>query len=145
MKIPGFLCFIWKKCRKQKTFQIFGHFSAISEKFRPKIIPRFVRPLTLLLGPFWIMRLKNRPAGNTEYDVPLPGLLELMVGVHVVLPDGGQLSLDGKGRLLHLCSVHLTLHKREVEERYRTGRLCSFNFNPTLSIKNFIIVKNLKT
>jgi hypothetical protein len=36
-----------------------------------------------------------------------------MVGVHVVLPDGGQLSLDGKGRLLHLCSIHLTLQKRE--------------------------------
>ncbi len=36
-----------------------------------------------------------------------------MVGVHVVLPDGGQLSLDGKGRLLHLRSIHLTLHQRE--------------------------------
>jgi hypothetical protein len=44
-----------------------------------------------------------------------------MVGVHVVLPDGGQLSLDGKGRLLHLCSIHLTLHQREwksVKERF---------------------------
>ncbi len=101
-----------KKHRNQNILNIrplFGHFWENSAK----ILRRFVRPLTFLLGPFWIMWLKNRPVGNTDYDVPLPGLLELMVGVHVVLPDGGQLSLDGKGRLLHLRAIHLTLHQRD--------------------------------
>jgi hypothetical protein len=59
-----------------------------------------------------------------------------MVGVHVVLPDGGQLSLDGKGRLLHLRAIHLTLHQREVEERYRTGCRCSSYSKERLSFFN---------
>ena len=41
--------------------------------------------------------------------VPLPGLLELRVGVQVVLLDGRQLALDGERRLLDLGARHLPL------------------------------------
>jgi hypothetical protein len=38
-----------------------------SAPFRPKFCRRFLRPLTFLLGPFWVMRPKNQPAGNTAF------------------------------------------------------------------------------
>ncbi len=43
----------------------FGPFSALFVHNRPKFGRRFVRPLHILFGPFWLMRPNNRPVDNT--------------------------------------------------------------------------------
>jgi len=53
------------KSKANQTFQKVGPFSALSGKFLPKFGRRFVRPLTFLVGPFRVMRPRNRPVGNT--------------------------------------------------------------------------------
>ncbi len=53
-----------REYKRRETILKFGPVSAPFVLNKPKFGRRFVRPLHILFGPFWLIRPNNRPAGN---------------------------------------------------------------------------------
>ncbi len=63
--VPGFQCFHMEKIKETKHFKNSAPFRPFLRKSSQNSAADWVLTLTFLFGPFWDMRPKNRPVGNT--------------------------------------------------------------------------------